>query len=296
MPYPGSADEYWFALAARATLGERAESPVWLGCRGVNRCGGSFPTARRVGVPTQRRALFAHMADHLARNGFLLPEFTSYNGDAIPFAHPPLGIYLTAVSASPSDRTRRAFSIGCRPGCRPPPSSPSTSWRPSCSGPGGAEWWRRQRAFMPCSYMWLIVGGGVTRALGLPFALLALHQGILMCKAWAGQCRRNRGVRRAHRPGPSPDGGLPDGKPTHAPRIAFHVFRGRTAASSGKAALAGFGGLLVASPWLFAVISMHGLPTTGRVPASSRRPTSPPTRGAGRMRRRRPATCIGRLP
>jgi len=61
-------------------------------------------------------ALFAHMANDLARNGFLLPEFTTYNGENIPFAYPPLGIYLTAIHELPvGNRScqRSSMAAGC---------------------------------------------------------------------------------------------------------------------------------------------------------------------------------------
>jgi hypothetical protein len=201
------------------------------------------------------------MAGDLTANGFLLPGFTSYNGGAIPFAYPPLAFYLTAVLGQILGKD----------------SVDVLHWLPAALATASVlavylmasellrARWRgvvvaAAFAFMPRSYMWLIVGGGITRALGLLLALLALHQGILMLR------RR----RPAYVVGTAAFGGLTALAHPQAAvfltvslltLLAFHVFRGRIASSIGLMALAGVGGLLVASPWLFAVISRHGLAT-----------------------------------
>jgi hypothetical protein len=211
--------------------------------------------------PLNDGGLFARMAHDVVANGFLLPAFTSYNGEAIPFAYPPLGLYLTAISAQVLGRD----------------AADILRWLPAALSTASVfalylmaaellrSRWRglvaaAAFAVMPRSYVWLVVGGGITRALGLLLALLALHQGILML--------------RRHRPayvaGTAAFGGLTAlAHPQAAVFLAvslltllvFHAFGGRAAASLGRMALAGVGALLIAFPWLFAVITMHGLPT-----------------------------------
>ncbi|HZW02660.1 MAG TPA: hypothetical protein VFF68_01935, partial [Anaerolineaceae bacterium] len=44
--------------------------------------------------PLNDGGLFYRMAADIAQAGFRLPEFTSYNHAGIPFAYPPLGLYL----------------------------------------------------------------------------------------------------------------------------------------------------------------------------------------------------------
>jgi hypothetical protein len=209
--------------------------------------------------PINDGGLFAHMASDLARNGFLLPATTTYNGEAIPFAYPPLAIYLTAGIAK---------VLGADPitVLRLLPALLSTAsvlalylvaaellrsrWRGVVAG--GAF------AVMPHSYLWLVGGGGVTRSLGLLLSLLALQQGVRML--------------RTHRPIHVATTGVLGGltllsHPQAALFLAasllllvgFHVYLGRRATIARNLVMAGVVGLLVATPWLIAVVSTHGL-------------------------------------
>jgi hypothetical protein len=210
--------------------------------------------------PINDGGLFAHMARDLVRNGFFLPPFTTYNGAEIPFAYPPLGIYLTAGIAA---------ILGADP-------IAVLRWLPALLSTASilalylvaAELLRsRWRgvvaaaafAVMPRSYLWLIGGGGVTRSLGLLLSLLALQQGVRMM--------------RTHRPinvlGTALLGGLtllshPQAAVFLAASllilVGFHVYRGQLRTIATNLVLAGLGGLLVATPWLVAVIATHGPP------------------------------------
>jgi hypothetical protein len=208
--------------------------------------------------PLNDGGLFAHMATDLARNGFSLPAFTTYNGEAIPFAYPPLGIYLTAVIA-------QGWGIDPAVVLRWLPAGLSAAsvialylmaaellrskWRGLVAAAAFAV--------MPRSYIWLIDGGGITRSLGLLLSLLALQQGIRML--------------RTHRPlhvlSTASLGGLTLLSHPQAALflagslfvlLAFHMFRGRTIAVVLQLALAGLGGLLVAAPWIVVVVANHG--------------------------------------
>ena len=126
-------------------------------------------------LPLNDGGLFATMASDLQAAGFALPETTSYNLDSIPFAYPPLGIYLLALLSSalgvePTDVLHvlpaffatatipLAYLIGAR------------LLRSELLGLVAALAF----ALLPRSYEWLIVGGGVTRAPGLILAMLAV--------------------------------------------------------------------------------------------------------------------------
>lgn len=113
--------------------------------------------------------MFAVMAQDLRDAGFALPAFTSYNGGTIPFAYPPLGLYLVALLPGDPVVTER--------------------WLPFLwSVLGIYAFWLLARelhersagvatiafALLPASYAWEIMGGGVTRALGLMLGLLSL--------------------------------------------------------------------------------------------------------------------------
>lgn len=209
--------------------------------------------------PLNDGGLFAHMAGDLARNGFLLPQFTTYNGEAIPFAYPPLGIYLTAgiaqvLGADPVAMVRWLPALISTASILALYLVAAELLRSRWRGVVAAAAF----ALMPRSYLWLILGGGITRALGLLFALLALQQGILML-------RRHRAVYVA---GTAAFGGLTAlSHPQAAVFLAvsmlilvgFHAFRGRTATVLAQLAVAGLGGLLVAAPWIVAIVATHGV-------------------------------------
>jgi len=209
--------------------------------------------------PLNDGALFAHMANDLAKNGFLLPAFTNYNGSNIPFEYPPLGIYMTGATS---------LLLGTSP-------VSVLRWLPAVLSTlsilamyGMATELLRSRwrglvaafafALMLRSYEWLIVGGGITRSLGLLLALLALQQGTRML--------RNHHWRNAAATGVL--GGLTALSHPQAALFlgislltlwAFHFRRGRALPAGTQLAAAGLLGLVVASPWLIAVIAAHGL-------------------------------------
>jgi hypothetical protein len=208
--------------------------------------------------PLNDGGLFVRMARDLSANGFLMPAFTSYNFETIPFAYPPLGLYLIALlgqagAGDPVAVLRWLPAILSTASVLALYFMAAELLRSRWRGVAAAAAF----ATMPRSYMWLIGGGGVTRSLGLLLALLTLHQGILML-------RRHQPANIA---GTALLGGLTAlAHPQAAVFLAVSflaliAFRGRSVISIGQAALAGAGAMLVVSPWLFAVISAHGLPT-----------------------------------
>jgi hypothetical protein len=125
--------------------------------------------------PLNDGGLFFAMAADLRHAGLQLPAFTSYNGSIIPFAYPPLGIYIAAVAQSvlPVD----PFDV--------------FRWDPLLfSIAAVAAMFLLAREFLPTAfhalvataafgllpqgYIWGIEGGGVTRAPGQFLALLAV--------------------------------------------------------------------------------------------------------------------------
>lgn len=146
--------------------------------------------------PLHDGGLIYVMVRDLQASGFRLPLYSSYNGGQVPFAYPPLGLYLAAVldrltPASALDLLRflplalslltvGAFALLAR------------SLLPSRGAALAA-------ALLFASYSegfsWFIMGGGLTRSLGLLFALLALfwlhrlYTGGRYVHAWAsGVC------------------------------------------------------------------------------------------------------------
>jgi hypothetical protein len=117
-----------------------------------------------------------------AAGHYLLPD-TSYNGLDIPFAYPPIAFFLAAcldavgswslldvirfLPLVASVLTIPAFYLLARAmlSSRPVTMIATLAF-----------------AVLPRSFNWEIVGGGLTRSVGLLFALLALHQGYLLLK------------------------------------------------------------------------------------------------------------------
>jgi hypothetical protein len=127
--------------------------------------------------PLNDGGLFFAMTQDLQAADYVLPTNTSYNGGDIPFAYPPFGLYfaglvdqLTPLSLVDALRfvpllvtslTIPAFYLLAR-------SILNTQAAVVASVFAFAA--------IPRAYIWLLMGGGVTRSFGLLFALLALYQ------------------------------------------------------------------------------------------------------------------------
>ncbi|MFZ5855537.1 MAG: hypothetical protein ACOYZ6_01795 [Chloroflexota bacterium] len=124
--------------------------------------------------PLNDGGMFYTMAQELSANGYALPTTTSYNGLDLPFAYPPLGLYLASLLAD----------VG-----RIPPFAVFLWLPPILATLAIPAFYLFSRALLadklraslatlffaltPGSYDWHLMGGGVTRALGFLFLLLA---------------------------------------------------------------------------------------------------------------------------
>lgn len=209
------------------------------------------------GFPLNDGGLFAQMSRDLAAHGMTLPTFTTYNGEQIPFAYPPLGLYLAAILGSlpglsvvavlqfaPATIATTSIFVVHLLACRL----------------GGSAWFGVAAAgafaLMPRSYIWLVGGGGMTRALGLLLALLAIHQGIGLVQSGA---RRQLILTALF-------GGLTALAHPHA-AVFLAVSLGSIALlRSGRAVLpalgrlvtAALGAVVILAPWILAVLLNHG--------------------------------------
>ena len=118
--------------------------------------------------------LFHSMIDDLRSAHLAIPPTTSYNALEIPFVYPPLALLAAAAFGEASGASTLDL----------------LRWMPlaiSMLGLGAFAWlsWRLLPpvaalaatfvyALMPHAYDWVIAGGGVTRGLGLLFAMLAM--------------------------------------------------------------------------------------------------------------------------
>lgn len=130
-----------------------------------------------VDFPLNDGGMFYVMVRDLQNAHYRLPAVTSYNSLAIPFVYPPLGFYaagilddltpLTLVHVfrllplAVTSLTAVAFLFLAR------------FLLPSKRAVIAAAF---AFALLPSSFLWLIMGGGLTRSFGFLFAILALHQ------------------------------------------------------------------------------------------------------------------------
>ncbi len=136
--------------------------------------------------PLHDGGLFYVMARDVQQAGYALPAYTTYNDAAIPFAYPPLGFYsaaaldsLTSWSLDDAFRvlplvvnwlTIGAFWLLSRALVRAlAPSRIGDHARSLAVACATVAF-----ALLPRGFEWLIMGGGVTRALGFLFAVLTM--------------------------------------------------------------------------------------------------------------------------
>jgi hypothetical protein len=125
--------------------------------------------------PLTDGGLFYRMTMDLLDNHFSLPAFITYNGSVIPYGYPPLAFYLMAFF-------QHFLHIGVITQLRFFPPLISTLTIPALYFLSKSITGSKVKsiyaifayALMPASYLWLIMGGGITRSLGLFFSILAV--------------------------------------------------------------------------------------------------------------------------
>jgi len=207
------------------------------------------------GFPLNDGGLFYAMAEDIQRSGYVLPEFSSYNDGTIPFAYSPLGFYMAALldDLTPlslldgvwllplieSVFVVAAFHLFAR-------SLLNDRWAAVVA--------TLAFALVPRSFIWLIMGGGLTRALGLAFALLALREA------------HRAATRQRWTPAVPAAGFVALTVLAHLEAAAFLVaslplftlFPPRRHGVLVLAAI-GLGGLALTAPWWGLVLARHGL-------------------------------------
>ncbi|MDQ4035539.1 MAG: glycosyltransferase family 39 protein [Chloroflexota bacterium] len=130
--------------------------------------------------PLHDGGLFHMMAHEIRDAGFGLPMTTAYNNAAIPFAYPPLGIYALALGSQVIDPLQLLRFL---------PLLYSVLAIVGVYVLTAVALSRRHAlvaslvfALTPQAFYWLIVGGGVTRGLGLVLALFTIAAAIRGCR------------------------------------------------------------------------------------------------------------------
>ena len=125
--------------------------------------------------PLNDGGLFFRMAQDILDHSFHLPVYVFYNGNEIPFGYPPFAFYLMAF-------LQRFFHFGIIDQLHYLPALISTLTIP-------VFFYLSERitgsrvlsvfavfayALIPNSFIWLVMGGGITRSLGILFGILSL--------------------------------------------------------------------------------------------------------------------------
>ncbi|HEU4700433.1 MAG TPA: hypothetical protein VFS40_14710 [Gemmatimonadales bacterium] len=205
--------------------------------------------------PLNDGGMFHAMVRDLQANGFALPATTSYNGLGLPYAYPPLGFYLAAaldvLTPVPLDDLLRwiplvttALTLVAFAGL----AARLLPTRPLRVAAVAAF------ALVPRSFVWLLMGGGLTRAPGVLFALLALGA----VHDWCVRGRWRAALLAALCAGLTVLSHIGTAPWLAVSIVLFFLWFGRSRrALAGMAVVAG-GATLVAAPWALAVVRVHG--------------------------------------
>lgn len=135
----------------------------------------------RSDFPLNDGGLFYQMVQDLKANGYAIPAFTSFNDAGIPFGYPPLTLYLAAAL---TDVTSMSEISAFR-------------WFPLIGStliviafvPFAASMLKSRVAILAAvlifamlgpTFMWMVMGGGLTRSFGFAFAIATIWQAHVM--------------------------------------------------------------------------------------------------------------------
>lgn len=127
--------------------------------------------------PLNDGGMISVLVKEIVENHYRLPVYTSYNGGLIPFTYPPLAFYLAAMISQvvriPVEVVLQYLPAGISILIIPAVYSFAYTLSKSQRQAALAAFCY---ALAPRSFIWLIMGGGVSRALGVLWAVLALDQ------------------------------------------------------------------------------------------------------------------------
>lgn len=205
-------------------------------------------------LPLDDGGLFYQMATDIVAARFTLPIETTYNG-GIPFAYPPLGLYLAALAAQ-IPGVEMLDVIRWLPAVIAILAIPAFYLLAREMAPSRYHALAATAAFalIPRAYQWLIIGGGLTRALGLLLALLAIQQSLRLYRTGRWRHVITTGVLGGLVLLTHPQGAVFAGMSVGIVLIASGP-RLRAIAQTAVAGVIAFG---VVAPWLAVVIVRHG--------------------------------------
>ena len=206
--------------------------------------------------PLNDGGLFYTFSKDIIDSNFKLPFYTSYNYYQIPFAYPPLSFYMIAA-ISFIFKMDLLFAIRLVPPIITIFTIPafflfSYSYYKNAVNVIFAVF---SYVFLPWSYMWLIMGGGVSRSVGAFFGILSLHSIFLLYTKRKKIFIISSGIFSSltilsH---------LGFSAFVFISALIFILFLGRNRTSIIYSLYVGILVLVLTSPWWFTIITRHGI-------------------------------------
>lgn len=252
----GATTEGWFALPNALW---RSEALVVLATLAALSLGIIVRAAHVLAAPFPLNdgGMFYAMTRDLQQAAYRLPTFTSYNEANIPFGYSPLSFYLAAA-------LQQALGV---------PLLDLLRWLPLlATSLTVVAFWLLARtllqgrwtvivavtafALLPRGFIWMLMGGGLTRSLGFLFAIVTLYQ--LQCLY---QGRRSWWYAVGAMVGGALTAGSHLGTAPFlaASALLFWFGAGRPLQGLLRALAAAAGAALLTAPWWYTVIATHGL-------------------------------------
>lgn len=215
-----------------------------------------FYPALANGFPLNDGGMFFTMVQDLKANGFALPLFTTYNHADIPFAYPPFGFYAAALPSTLVPASDLMVFLHL------PAFINSLSIlvfyllaKEMLNSRISASLAALIFALAPRSFLWQVMGGGITRAFGMLFLLLMLWQAMKLFREY----RHKRLLLTIL---------FGAGAVLSHPQTALHaalggslifLFYGFNKHGFRSAMFTGVGVALLTSPWWWTVLARHGV-------------------------------------
>ena len=225
--------------------------------------------------PVGDGGLFYTMVGELRASHLALPAFTSYNHESIPFAYPPLALELAAVLESITGMARAdifrflplTVAVLCIPAvyliARELQADEAEDRADGQPGrPADRPGLRRSRALFatlvyatfPLGWEWLTLGSGLTRSVGMLFALLATWQGLVLLRRGGLRAGIATAVLAGLAVLSHPEAGV-----FVVIALGTRLLVRRSWRNLRNLVLAALGSALVIAPWVVDVVRTHGL-------------------------------------
>jgi hypothetical protein len=195
------------------------------------------------------------MAETVAGSGFSFPTTVEFNGNAIPFAYPPLGLYLAAAlhQVLGIDLIDLAHFLPLIfAGATVPVAAliclEVMDSRVAAFAAAGAY------ALVPRAWDWLIDGGGLTRAPGVVLALLAILAATKALRSDSGRSFLVTGALLALCGLTHPQAAI-----FGTVSVVFLIVWRRRSAALPRIGLTLAAAVVVVAPWVLGIVAAHGL-------------------------------------